>query len=104
MSAFRRSLGSRLQLSFDVYQNKALDDLDAITPKSVVDTFSDTKRKKRACIGDMRVEKIRSLLETGFGVTRSKMQISFHVRNQCVTVYIVFYHRLTSTPPLFLLP
>ena len=79
MSAFRRSLGSRLRLSFDVFQNKALDDLDAMVPKSVVDTFSDTKRKKRACIGDMRVERIRSLLETGFGVTRSKMQISFHV-------------------------
>lgn len=77
-SAFYRSLQSRLKLTFDVFQNKALDDLDALMPKSVVDTFSDTKKKRRACLGDIRVEKIRQLLDTGFGVTRSKMQISFH--------------------------
>lgn len=77
-SPFYRSLQSRLKLTFDVFQNKALDDLDALMPKSVVDTFSDTKKKRRACLGDIRVEKIRQLLDTGFGVTRSKMQISFH--------------------------
>lgn len=77
-SAFMRTLGRRLQLSFTVYQDAALDALDALLPKSVVDTYSDTKRKRRACMGDIRVDKIRHMLESGFGVTRSKMQVSFH--------------------------
>ncbi len=77
-SAFMRTLGRRLHLSFTVYQDAALDALDALLPKSVVDTYSDTKRKRRACIGDIRVDKIRHMLDSGFGVTRSKMQISFH--------------------------
>ena len=77
-SAFMRTLGRRLQLSFTVYQDAALDALDALLPKTVVDTYSDTKRKRRACIGDIRVDKIRQMLDSGFGVTRSKMQISFH--------------------------
>ena len=77
-SAFMRTLGRRLDLSFTVYQDAALDALDALLPKSVVDTYSDTKRKRRACLGDIRVDKIRHMLDSGFGVTRSKMQISFH--------------------------
>lgn len=77
-SAFMRTLGRRLHLSFTVYQDAALDALDALLPKSVVDAYSDTKRKRRACLGDIRVDKIRHMLESGFGVTRSKMQISFH--------------------------
>ena len=43
-SAFMRTLGRRLQLSFTVYQDAALDKLDALLPKSVVDAYSDTKR------------------------------------------------------------
>ena len=77
-SAYRRTLGQRLKLSFDVFQNNALDALDALQPTSVVDAYSDTKKKRRASIGDMRVAKIRQLLDSGFGVTRSKMQIQFH--------------------------
>ena len=77
-SAFMRNITRRLHLSFTVYQDTAMDALDELLPKSVVDTYSDTKRKRRACLGDLRVEKIRHMLDSGFGVTRSKMQISFH--------------------------
>lgn len=78
LSAYRRTLGQRLELSFDVFQNNALDALDALQPTSVVEAYSDTKKKRRASTGDMRVAKIRQLLDSGFGVTRSKMQIGFH--------------------------
>ena len=66
-SAFVRSLGSRVELSFNFFQDKVLDELDALMPKSVVDAYSDTKKKRRACLGDIRVNKIRALLDTGFG-------------------------------------
>ena len=42
-----RTLGRRLHLSFTVYQDASLDALDALLPKSVVDTYSDTKRKRK---------------------------------------------------------
>jgi len=77
-SAFRRQLGRRLALTFTTQQDQVLDALDALTPKSVVDRYSNTKRARRASLGDIRVNKIRQMLEIGMGVQRSKMQVRFH--------------------------
>ena len=88
---FRRSLWQRLHLSFDVFQNKTLDALDALQPTSVVDMYSDTKKKRRACLGDLRTERIRQLLNSGFGVTRSKMQVSFHEAFLAACRYVCMY-------------
>lgn len=77
-SAFCRRLGQRLELTFRVQQDQVLDTLDQLTPKTVVDRYSNTKRTRRASLGDIRVNQIRQMLETGMGVQRSKMQVRFH--------------------------
>ena len=77
-SAFCRRLWQRLELTFRVQQDQVLDTLDQLTPKTVVDRYSNTKRTRRASLGDIRVNQIRQMLETGMGVQRSKMQVRFH--------------------------
>lgn len=88
LSPFLASLKGRLELTFETEQNKALDYLDSIVPTSVVDKYSDVKRKKRASTGEERLREIRALLDTGFGVTRSKMQIIFH--EHFLAAYVFF--------------
>jgi hypothetical protein len=83
-SAFRRQLGRRLALTFTTQQDQVLDALDALTPKSVVERYSNTKRARRASLGDIRVNKIRQMLEIGMGVQRSKMQVRFHEAVSCL--------------------
>ena len=72
------SLIKRLETTFVALENKALDYLDSLTPTSVSDLYSDVKRKKRASVGEERLEALRDLLDHGMGVNRSKMQINFH--------------------------
>lgn len=73
-----RLLTSGLNTSFHLYQNEAIDKLEDATPMSVVDEYTGKKRVRKVCLGDLRVHRIRTLLESGFGVTRSKMQVEFH--------------------------
>lgn len=73
-----RLLEHSLHTSFDLFQNEALDRLEDAMPTSVVDEYTGRKRVRKVCLGDMRVARIRKLLESGFGVTRSKMQVEFH--------------------------
>lgn len=73
-----RLLEHSLHTSFDLFQNEALDRLEDAIPTSVVDEYTGRKRVRKVCLGDMRVARIRKLLESGFGVTRSKMQVEFH--------------------------
>lgn len=67
-----------LRTSFELFENEALDRLEDAMPTSVVDEYTGRKRVRKVCLGDMRVARIRKLLESGFGVTRSKMQVEFH--------------------------
>ena len=71
-------LNQSLRASFQLFQNEALDRIEDATPASVVDEYTGRKRVRKVCLGDMRVARIRKLLESGFGVTRSKMQVEFH--------------------------
>lgn len=73
-----RLLGQSLGISFHEFQNEALDKLEEAMPSSVVDEYTGKKRIRKVCLGDQRVNRIRKLLESGFGVTRSKMQVEFH--------------------------
>ena len=73
-----RLLSQSLCDSFHEFQNEALDTLEEAMPSSVVDEYSGRKRIRKVCLGDQRVNRIRKLLESGFGVTRSKMQTEFH--------------------------
>lgn len=77
-SPFLLDLKERLATTFASLENKALDYLDNLTPTSASDLYSDVKRRKRASVGEERLEALRDLLDHGMGVNRSKMQITFH--------------------------
>ena len=71
-------LEKSLCASFELFQNEALDRIEDATPASVADEYTGRKRVRKVCLGDARVARIRNLLDSGFGVTRSNMQVGFH--------------------------
>ena len=67
-----------LSRTFRKLEDECLDDLDRMVPSSVVQFFSRQKKRRRISEGDRRLQKLRELLQSGFGVVRSPMQCDFH--------------------------
>lgn len=88
-----RTLKAQLITSFTAQQNAALDRLEACMPTSVVDSYTKVKRTRRSSLGDLRVDRIRNLLDSGFGkIRRSKMQIDFHEAFLAATSRHIYAH------------
>lgn len=66
-------------------RSRHLDHLDSLMPVRIYET----KKRKRSCLGDLRLQSIRKHLDS-FGLTRSSMQKSFHesfLRAVCLHLY-----------------
>lgn len=66
---------------------RSMDELDALAPIPI--TRAHTQKRKRTCLGDLRLANIRRLLDE-FGLERSKMQKEFHesfLRAVCLHLY-----------------
>lgn len=97
LSPFLLDLKERLATTFGSFENKALDYLDNLMPTSASDQYSDVKRRKRASVGEERLEALRALLDHGMGVNRSKMQITFH--EYVYSTRVVLFSQAQSLTP-----